>query len=333
MIDSDPIPKALIRDFHYQFVPAGYSTEYETAAGIIPFGQGRRSMFSSSIPFLVTPTTTGTIPYFEGERFKEGWIIILYAGTEGSPVNMTARVTSSNEESFTFQAYEAKGSGTHSFWTIITQWENAENYIQNPVYSAKEISSRNFTPVTAEFLWPVGGSSETVVTSDTDLYKAGYTNVTYGGRTIVVEDENDINRPYVGVTVSYSNEFTTTTTVTTWNYAVNPPEEIITITVDKTTITHSHTYGEGSFNVTDDGYQPGLPAVYEDGNLVSFPTPSSCIKDIDSLGSYESYKYDNYFEEYEQGLYRPTTSTIIVRQIGGIKDVSPINPASFFHPG
>jgi hypothetical protein len=246
---------------------------------------------------------------------------------------MTARVTSSDGTSFSFQAYEAMGEGTYSNWDIATQWNNAENYIQNPVYSAKEIASRFYSPVTAEFEWPYGTEIETVIVSDTNLYKAGYTDVYYGGRTRVMEDENDINRPYVGVTTSYSRELTTTTTVTTWNYAVTPPEDITTITVDKTSVTHSHTYSEGSFSVTDEGYQPGSPAIYEDGNLVSFPTPSVCLKTIDSLGSYQLNRYDNYFEEYAPGLYRPTTSTVVQKQLGGFKEGYPISPASFFHPG
>jgi hypothetical protein len=333
MIDRSQFPTALMRDFHYQFVPSGLSEEYQSFAGIIPFGQGSPIFEATSTPLSVTPMTTGTIPYVEGQVFKEGWIIVLYAGLFGSETNMTARITASDDVSFTFQAYEAKGSGTYSFWTIVTQWKNAENYIQNPVYSAKEISSRNFSPIYADFQWPYAGESNTVITSDTELYKAGYTDYSYKGRTIVTEDEYDINRPYVGVTMSYSLEVTTTTTVKTWNYLVDPPVEDIVIVTEKSGITESHTFNEDSFSKTDPGYQPGSPSVYENGQLVSFPTPSSCIKETGPLGTIQVFKYDNYFEEYEPGLYRPTISTVIEKQFTGFKEGYPISPASFFHPG
>jgi hypothetical protein len=334
MIDRSQNPAALMRSFHYQFVPAGYSEEYESNFGVISYGESGRIFTATSTPLNVTPNTSGTIPYFDGiEVFKVGWIIVLYAGTVTSQVNMTARVTSSNSESFSFQAYEAKGSGTYSFWTIATQWENAANYIQNPVYSAKEISSRVFSPIYAEFQWPFGGETETVITSDTELYKAGYTDYSYKGRTIVTEDEYDINRPYVGVTSSYSQEITTTTTVSTWNYLVDPPVENIVIETEKTEITASHSFNEASFSKTDPGYNPGNPSVYEDGNLVAFPTPSNCVKETGSLGTIQVFKYDNYFEEYAPGLYRPTISTVVQKQFTGFKEGYPISPASFFHPG
>ena len=335
MIDRSQIPAALMRSFHYQFVPAGYSELYESNFGVISYGEGQRGYYGvSSTPLLVAATTTGTIQRPEGgAEMKVGWIVILYAGVIGNSINMTARVTSSDETSFSFQAYESKGEGTYSNWYVITQWNNAANYIQNPVYSAKEISSRNFSPIYAEFQWPFGGETETVITSDTELYKAGYTDYSYKGRTIVTEDEYDINRPYVGVTSSYSQEITTTTTVSTWNYLVDPPVENIVIETEKTEITASHSFNEASFSKTDPGYNPGGPSVYEDGNLVAFPTPSTCVKETGSLGTIQVFKYDNYFEEYAPGLYRPTISTVVQKQFTGFKEGYPISPASFFHPG
>jgi hypothetical protein len=336
MIDSQSFPAALRRSYHYWFTPAGYDTTYETSAGIIGYGINRVFTYVTGTPLTIASTGSQTITIYSDPGFKVGWIIQLYPGTIPFGLYMLARITSYTESlgvyTMTFECYQSEGSGDYSNWNVFAQWENASNYIQNPQYSAKELSSRANSPLTAEFTWPYGGTSNSVITSDTELYKAGYTDRTYNGYSRVYEDEYEYNRPYIDVTVTSSRDLITTTTTTTWNYSVYPPEETQTITTATSTLTNSHKYSEADFATTGSSYSPGAPAVYADGGIVSFPTPSLYSHEITIGSTYRYSSYEHTFQEFPVGVFRPAIFVDVTTELGSYKP-APISPPGFFYPG
>lgn len=339
MIDSGSFPAALRRSYHYWFRPSGYSSTYQSSQGVVTFGDiSPLTSYNGSLTVsssLVATINLGSV----GNDFKVGWIVYLWAGLQNSPNYMLARITAYDATdpynvSMTFEAYQSVGSGTFDYWTIIVQWESAVNYIQNPEYSAKELSARYYQYHTAEFNWPYDTTYESFITSDTDTLKAGYTEATYDGQTIVQEDEYDINRPYIGVTSSSSKVLTSTTETSTYDYSVDPPiVNTVTTSTDETK-TQSHTYNSDDFNTTGAGYAPGSAAVYVDGSLVTFPTPSQYTKTVSIGETYVSSSYENHFEEYPSGsgVYRPTLLITMTTSWGTVIP-NPISPADFFYPG
>jgi len=341
MIDSGSFPAALRRNYHYWFRPSGYSSTYQSSQGVVTFGELSTNYFYglSLDSITIGPTVTQTIRLDSDSKYKAGWIIYLWAGLEDSSTYMLARITAYDDSDpyniyLTFQAYEAVGTGTFDYWTIRPQFQNAVNFIQNPEYSARELSARNYSAQTAEFNWPYDTTYESFITSDTDTLKAGYTEATYDGQTIVQEDEYDINRPYIGVTSSSSKVLTSTTETLTYDYSVDPPiVNTVTTSTDETK-TQSHTYNSDDFNTTGAGYAPGSAAVYVDGSLVTFPTPSQYTKTVSIGETYVSSSYENHFEEYPSGsgVYRPTLLITMTTSWGTVIP-NPISPADFFYPG
>ena len=337
MIDSQSFPAALRRSYHYWFIPAGYDTTYESSQGVISYGVNKVGAYFTGIPLDISSTGSFTITLYYDPGFKVGWIIQLYPGTLPVDLYMLARISSytvdgsTGEVSMTFECYQSAGSGNYSGWNIYAQWDNASNYIQNPQYSAKELSSRANSPLYAEWVWPYEPSDETVVISDTDLYKAGYTDRTYDGYTNVYEDEYEYNRPYVGVSVTTSRVLTTTTYITTWNYSVYPPEENVIVETNTETLTQSHAYTEDDFKTTGADYHPGTPAVYADGNIVSLPTPSRYSHKVTIGATYRYSEYEHTFYEYEPGLFRPVLFIDKTTSLGEVT-ASPISPPGFFYP-
>lgn len=339
MIDSGSFPAALRRGYHYWFRPSGYDSTYDSSQGIVTFGEARRGTTLVSTSLVLSSTTTSTVTLYDDPGFKVGWIIILYAGLSDSGKYMLARITAYDNTdplnvSLTFQAYQAVGTGTYDYWTVLTQWEQAPNYIQNPQYSARDLSARGYAIHSAQFNWPYDTTYEVVVTSNTDYFKAGYTQATYDAQTIVEEDEYAVNRPYIGITAGSSRVLTTTTDTTTYDYTTDPPTIITTTTTATETKTHSHTYGSDDFDPSGTGYVAGQPAVYADGSLVSMPTPSYQTRRVTLGATYIYSSYDETYEEYPlgSGVFRPTL-TIYTSTAWGDSTASPISPPSFFIPG
>lgn len=338
MIDSGSFPAALRRGRRYQFMPSGYDSTYESSEGIIQYGVDRFNVtITDSLVLSSTTTATVTLPGDPG--YKVGWIIVLYANFFEYGPHMLARVTAYDATdpyavSMTFEAYQAKGSGTFDYWFIVPQWENAANYIQNPQYSALDLSDRNYLYNKAEFIWPTYGTTDTVVTSNTDTLKAGYTDLTYDGTITVEEDEYAINRPYVGITAGDSKVLTTTTYTTTYDYTSDPPIINTTTTEATETLTESYTYTDSDFDPSSTDYHPGAAAVYANGELVTFPTPSRCIKRVTLGGTYRYSSYEYHFEEFPagSGQYRPTLTIDVSTSLGGATP-TPISPADFFVAG
>ena len=334
MIDSLSFPAALRRRFHYWFIPAGYDTTYKSDNGVIGYGLDQVKTYVTSTPLTILSTGSQTVTLYEDPGFKVGWIIRLYPGLQPYDLYMLARITAYTESAgvytMTFDSYQAEGSGNYSAWNIESQWEHASNYIQNPQYSAKELSSRSNNPITAEFTWPYGGSFDPVVTSDTPLYKAGYTDRTYNGYTRVYEDEYEYNRPYLDVTVSSSRDLITTTTITTWNYNVYPPQESTTITTATSTLTNSHQYSASDFDTTGPNYVAGGPAVYANGNIVTYPTPSYYQHEIVLGATYRYSSYEHTFQEFPVGVIRPILFVDVTTELGQLT-AAPITPPDFFY--
>jgi hypothetical protein len=339
MIDSGSFPAALRRSYHYWFRPSGFDSTYQSAEGIVTFGESSVATVLTSTSITISPTTIQTVTLYDDPGFKVGWIIYLYAGLPGSDNWMLARITAYDNTdptnvSLTFEAYQSQGSGTFDYWYVVTQFQQAPNYIQNPQYSAKELSARVYKTPTAQFNWPYATTYEDFTTSNTDILKSGYTEATYDGQTIVEEDEYDINRPYIGVTASSSRVLTSTTDTTTFDYTVDPPI-INTVTTETTeTKTQSHIYSSDDFDPSGAGYTAGNPAVYADGQIVNFPTPSIYTKKVDIGETYVSSSYENHFEEYPSGsgVYRPVL-LISMSTSWGTATGNPISPANFFYPG
>jgi hypothetical protein len=343
MIDSGSFPAALRRGYHYWFRPSGYSSTYDSSKGVIIFGElGTDYFYGLSLDSItIGPTVTQTIRLESDAKYKVGWIIYLWSGLEDSSTYMLARITAYDDSDpdniyLTFQAYEAVGTGAFDYWTLRPQFENAVNFIQNPEYSARELSARVYSTQTADFNWPYDTTYENVVTSDTDLYKAGYSEATYDGQTTVYEDEYDINRPYIGITASSTIVLTTTTTTSTYSYVEDPP--VVTTVTTSTTenLTQSHTYTSGDFivDLDDANYFPGNPATYADGEITSYPTPSRYIKKVEINGTYIASSYDYTYEEYPSGSgeFRPIV-TVDVSTSLSVPNGNPISPPDFFNAG
>jgi hypothetical protein len=346
MMDSGSFPAALRRNYHYWFKPAGYDTTLKSNQGIVTFGEGLVVSTLINTPYDIVSTGSLTITVDDGtentDRYKVGWLIAMSPGFYQVDPNlyMLGQITSyvagtyAGTADMTFTIYQSKGSGTYVDWYVRTQWENAANYIQNPQYSAKELSARYYQYHTAEFNWPYATTYEVFTTSNTNILKSGYTEATYDGQTIVQEDEHDINRPYIGVTASSSRVLTSTTNTTTFDYTVDPPI-INTVTTETTeTKTHSHTYSSDDFDTSGAGYAAGNPAVYSDGQIVSFPTASFYTKKVDIDETYVFSSYEDHFEEYPSGsgIYRPVL-LISMSTAWSVPTGNPISPADFFHPG
>jgi hypothetical protein len=345
MIDSGSFPAALRGPRRYQFQGALDPT-LQSREGVVTFGAFLQDYFAGlSLDSITVGTTTtqeihvSTFAAPGDPKFKVGWIVYLWAGLQGSPNYMLARITAYDDADpedvkMTFEAYQAAGSGTFDYWTIVPQFENAYNYIQNTNYSGFDVSNRSIysTSGRAFFDWPKYGTTTNVVETDTNLLKAGYSLYEYKGEVTVYEDEYDINRPYIGKTTGSSQTLTTTTTTTTYDYFTDPP----TVTTETTSTTekksYSHTFGAEDFDPDAPEYVAGGPAVYADGVLVSWPNSSHMTKKTAKLGEFKTIEYIHSYQSTpgNPGVYRPTVFIDISRTLSDIV-FDPTTPSDFFN--
>lgn len=345
MIDSGSFPAALRGPRRYQFQGA-LDPSLQSRDGVVTFGalgvDYSYGLSLDSITIGATTTTTinvSTLSAPGDPGYKVGWIIYLWAGLEGSPNYMLARITAYDNSdpvdvSLTFEAYQAAGSGTFDYWTIRPQFENAYNYIQNPNYSGFDVSNRSIYSNSgrAFFEWPRHATITNVVTSNTDLLKSGYSLYEYKGDVTVYEDEDAINRPYIGKTAGSTRTLTTDTTTTTFDYSTIPPTEIVVTTSTTEPRSHSHGFSAADFNTSAAEYVPGAPAVYSDGALISWPDSSHMTKETAKLGEFNSVEYTYNYQEYPvgSGVYRPTLFIYVARSLGdAIYDAT--TPSDFFN--
>lgn len=336
-------PAAIRNAYRYWFRPAKYSPTYETDAGVItmPNESGSYSVVVSSQTQTILAPSTGTFVLYDSPGWKVGWCIKIEADTVGSGRYMLARITALDADpvdplqvTMTYDAYEAAGNGTADYWHITSQFEQAWNFIQNPEYSAKELSARIYAYQYSQWLFPFDREYTDYVTADTPTFKSGYTECDYKGQITVQEDEYDYNRPYVGVTVSASCSVTQTTTVTTIDYTTTPPTvTTVTTEVTATPLSHSYTFVESDFNPSGAGYVPGNPAVYADGELITYPSPGQSTRTLPLGGNYVSQTYEYFYENYappgDPPLYRET-QTIVMDVTVGPMVANPISPPDFF---
>jgi hypothetical protein len=345
MIDSGSFPAALRNGRRYQFQGALEPT-LQSRDGVVTFGAFGQDYFAGlSLDSITVGTTTtqeihvSTFAAPGDPKFKIGWIVYLWAGLQGSPNYMLARITAYDDADpedvkMTFEAYQAAGSGTFDYWTIIPQFENAYNYIQNTNYSGFDVSNRSIYSNSgrAFFDWPRHATTTNVVTSNTDLLKSGYSLYEYKGDVTVYEDEDAINRPYLGKTTGSSQTLTTETTTTTFDYSTIPPTEVIVTSSTTEPRAHSHTFSAADFNTSAPEYVAGAPAVYSNGDLVSWPESSHMTKETAKLGEFKSVEYTYNYQEYPvgSGVYRPTLFVYVARSLSDIV-FDPTTPSDFFN--
>lgn len=249
-----------------------------------------------------------------------------------------------------FDAYQSSGSGTYESWSIVVQWEYAQNFIRNDNRVAFDAS---IGPNTNEWLGelgavfiPAGGdaTTEIVDTSEPPLINSGYTQRTVKGYVEVIEDQYMTHRPYIGRTVKSKIIKGTTIDTTTITYDPAPPYEPTYVTVrseESETLEYSYTFTNADFNKTPPHYQAGNSAYYADGEIVFFPSPGRYGRDVDD-GSivYKSFEHKYTSEAYPNPddpsgppLYRLIEIIDIRRDIGsGVIPGKP-TPQSFFWPG
>jgi len=290
-----------------------------TAINLIGTIKSFNAVIGQMVIDIVSTNGSGSYP----EANFGTWLIEVNGMTGPSVDYMLAMVIGvNNPTSFgqptnlTFQSYQAFGQGTYSQWTIGPQWERAHNFIRNPTHSAYFACvgpSTSLNPegpdYSAAVFLPYGGETTrvNVVTTDTQLQKSGYEEITSKGATIVYEDEHDINRPYVGRTVTINMEMLTVTetTVITYDEFLNPTP-VTTVVTSVSALNPSHTFAEQDFvpyNQPGVKYFAGNPAVYSGGQLVSAPTPSRYVRDDQASGSitYKGTEYEYLYQKFTFG--------------------------------
>jgi hypothetical protein len=337
MINSGSFPACLPNAYRYQF-RGQYDTDFKSADGIVTNSYDGISTVATNAWFisdiLVDSFSTAT-----DIGFRSGYAIYLYAGIVGAEFYMRARITSMIIDEttgvcfYTFQAYEKVGQGQFTFWTIVPQ-AGGSNYTRNPNISGFELSSRaRATTGTTEYIFPTGTTSELFETSSGPTFYAGYTLASYRGYARIYEDEYEINRPYEGKTIEGTATLEKTVTSTSINYDTDPPISTTTTNVSNSSVTKNYTIGSPIFNATNSDYFPGSPAVYSNGELVTYPTASYVAPDLTDtiIGTYRSYEYAETYQEYPEGSgsYR-LVSNVVTYRVFTKTEWAQITPADFF---
>lgn len=282
------------------------------------------------------------------------WLITVDPDFQISGDYMLARVTNFETPSapgqpyyLTFQAYQSFGSGTYNKWTIGPQWSRAYNFVRNPTHAAYDASigpQDEHNPAAA--FYPYTGKTTTVnvVTNDTPLLKSGYTQVDSNGRTLVYEDEFEINRPYLRRQITVNmNFYTATYTVNvTYDEMLNPTY-VYDENVTDSPVSSSHTFSDADFildNQPGVKYFAGSPAVYSNGELVSPPSPAYYLNDeqADGSTSYLSYQYSRVYGRFLDRSVEPPAEVILIvssediyKGYIGPQEISRPNPDWFYY--
>lgn len=344
MIQIDAV-KHTPRDLRYQFYVSKNDPLIDTFEGKKQIADPTaRFQLTPDIlnAFEISPTIGGTLfcPNSEGADLKVGWLFTMYAGFAPGPVYMKCVVDSMVPYGFGGQAilftpYASAGDGTYNTWWIESDLFTRANFLQNTFPSAVDCKER-FSPPSARFTFPVDTVTTTVVTSDTELLKSGYSTSAYKGQVYVIEDQYDYSRPYEGISHKVTRRRERTTITTTYFY--DPPDSDTVVEVAEITpMEHTHTYSAADFFPITSGDR-----IYFPGSQIPNPTPGACVRKY-NLGTCSAGEYTKIYEVYypdgpppeNPPSYRLVSEVTVSDEfMAGVEGngIGTISPGSFFPP-
>jgi hypothetical protein len=266
-------------------------------------------------------TGTKYFVYSGGSRFSIGDLIKI-TSTLGNAGEMLGWISSfsydepTNTGTIGVDIYQFTGTGSSSNWRIKQQWGSTTNDIpRNVVQNSNSPATAKLTVFdweqsggSAQFSVPNSLHNDTTITSDTPTHYAGYTLTQWKWNTIIVEDNSDLHKPWLGTTVVVRVKIAKETTTLSGT------------TVEFEFRDYTHTFTADDFNPESEFFTPGV------GH-----SPSICE-------NFSSNYIDNFTSTFDV-IYEPDTnppvvisSTYVTYSFAEQSWIISLTPGSFFEP-
>ena len=243
--------------------------------------------------WIVEWQTKTLVPYRASRYGKESDLLDIGSSNYVQNENYTARL------SYRYKKLDKEGNNDDGNWTVC-----------NNGFPSARLEA------------PSEQLSNVVVTSDTPYRRSGYTEICYNAKWTLTEDE-EINKPWKGNTVSFKHYHWKTTTTTTYSpynaypdYVTDPdypyggrPTTTYSFEIDDG-VTISKTFAESDFNIYSSNYNSYTKSVW--GTIPSVPLSTEHY-----LSKYRVTEYDSHFIDFTfyywdsvWNVWRPETRNV-----------------------